>query len=307
MLVHPTPPSPQQYIIGAHSYLCVETDDVETVQAGLCLAIGTLTTAAHYLNFHSPPCVYLCFLSCLSSLSFCHLNFFLHFYLLFFCLQNSPLNQDSTKMIAEPTLDEKPSLMVNGHSEHMPSASTESRDNTLKPMDHDSVLNGSETIGFAQETLGVHGNATEDVDASKESNSFDAQGNTSPLYSTETSFEENSSHSFDIGGPVSFDIGSPVSGTLSGTPKLDSVESVSCAVELMQENMQICELVKCTESLPEEVCEVTMVESDDNESFCSIGSMNYVAQTREIVTEHVTTNVEVEPLSPVKKALISRG
>ena len=33
MLVHPTPPSPQQYITGAHSYLCVET-----VQAGLCLA-----------------------------------------------------------------------------------------------------------------------------------------------------------------------------------------------------------------------------------------------------------------------------
>lgn len=187
--------------------------------------------------------------------------------------------------------------MVNSHSEHMPSSGTENRDNTLKPMDHDLVLNGSETKG--QEALGVHGNATEDVDANKESKSFVAQGDTSSLYSSETPCEENSS--------CLFDIGSPVSSTLTGTPTLDSVASVLCGVEVMQENMLICEPVECTESLPEEVCEVVTVESDDNQSFCSIGSMEHVAQTHEIVAECVTSNVEVVPLNPVKKALVSRG
>ena len=210
-------------------------------------------------------------------------------------------------MIAEPTLLEKPSLMVNSHSEHMPSSGTENRDDALKPMDHDLVLNGSDTKGFAQEALGVHGNATEDVDANRESKSFVAQEDTSLLHSSETSFEENSSHLFDIGGPVSFDIGSPVSITLTGTPTSESVVSVSCGAEVLQENMVICEPVECTESLPQEVCEVATVESDDNESFCSIGSMEHVAQTREIVAECVTSNVEVVPLNPVKKALVSRG
>lgn len=221
------------------------------------------------------------------------------------CHKNSTLNPDTTKMIAEPTLLEKPSLMVNSHGEHMPSSGTENRGNALKPMDHDLVLNGSETKG--QEALGVHRNATDDVDASKESKSFVAQGDTSSLYSSETPFEENSSRLFDIGSPVSFDIGSPVSSTLTGTPTLDSVASVLCGAEVMQENMLICEPVECTESLPEEVCEVVTVESDDNQSFCSIGSMEHVAQTHEIVVECVTSNVEVVPLNPVKKALVSRG
>ena len=195
--------------------------------------------------------------------------------------------------------------MVNSHSEHMRSSGTENKDNALKPMDHDLVLNGSETKG--QEALGIHGNATEDVDASKESKSFVAQGDTSSLYSSETPFEENSSRLFDIGSPVSFDIGSPVSGTLTSTPTLDSVASVLCGAEVMQENMLICEPVECTESLPEEVCEVATVESDDNQSFSSIGSMEHVAQTHEIVVECVTSNAEVVPLNPVKKALVSRG
>ena len=81
--------------------------------------------------------------------------------------------------------------------------------------------------------------------------------------------------------------------------------SMSCAAELTQE-MQVC-VVDCTESAGG-TFEIATLDSDDNESVCSVGSAENCVQTCDVAMEcGGVVTVEEVPISPLQKALIRRG
>ena len=81
--------------------------------------------------------------------------------------------------------------------------------------------------------------------------------------------------------------------------------SVSCAAELAHDDMQMC-MVECVESVSEDF-EVATFDNDDSVSIFSLGSVENVVQTHEIVMECGEQIVEEVPMSPVDKALTRRG
>ena len=199
--------------------------------------------------------------------------------------------------------------MLNGHCEQLLSSKTmENGDPDMKFIDCHSESSKSGPSEVTVETPSFQEIAAHVVQASDESNVVVVQEESVTFYSPETPLEDNSfysaesSLSLNTSTPLHF--GEPVVQKLS----FDHESVVTCAAELLQEEMQICEPVESAESVTE-VCEVDTVESEDNISVCSIGSMDCVEQTHEneIVMECVTTVVEEVSMSPVKTALIRRG
>ena len=81
--------------------------------------------------------------------------------------------------------------------------------------------------------------------------------------------------------------------------------SMSCAAELAQDDMQMS-VVECVESVGEDF-EVATFDNDDSVSIFSLGSVENIVQTHEIVMECGEQIVEEVPMSPVDKALTRRG
>lgn len=223
--------------------------------------------------------------------------------------KNSPRKHNSIKEEVEQSDPKKPVLMLNGHCEQLLSSKTmENGDPDMKFIDCHSESSKSGPSEVTVETPSFQEITTHVVQASDESNVVVVQEESVAFYSPESPLEDNSfysaesSLSLNTSTPLHF--GEPVVQKLS----FDHESVITCAAELVQEEMQICEPVESAESVTE-VCEVDTVESGDNISVCSIGSMDSVEQTHEneIVMECVTTVVEEVSMSPVKKALIRRG
>ena len=81
--------------------------------------------------------------------------------------------------------------------------------------------------------------------------------------------------------------------------------SVSCAAEVAHSDMEMC-MVEYVESVGKDF-EVATCDSDDSVSICSLGSVENVVQTHDIVMECGEQIVEENPMSPVEKALTRRG
>ena len=81
--------------------------------------------------------------------------------------------------------------------------------------------------------------------------------------------------------------------------------SVSCAAELAHNDMEMC-MVECVESVDEDF-QVATFDNDDSVSIFSLGSIENIVQTHEIVMECGQQIVEEVPMSPVEKALTRRG
>ena len=105
---------------------------------------------------------------------------------------------------------------------------------------------------------------------------------------------------------MSDDTGAGVPVTFREATVLDCLEgSVSCAAELAHDEMQMC-MVECVESVGEDF-EVATFDGDDSVSIFSLGSVENVIQTHDIVMECGEQIVEEVPMSPVDKALTRRG
>ena len=194
---------------------------------------------------------------------------------------------------------------MNGYSESRPSECRENGNVTVVSIDHDPGLNESKTNTVVEDSsAGVQEGAAQVIDASNESDMFVVQEESPKFCCVETIVEEHSTCSSV--SSMSDDVGSSVAFT-EAVVQDSSEEWLSCAAELVQEDMQVCELVECTESVHEDF-QVAMVDGDDSVSVYSLGSTeNVKAQMHEITMECVENNVEEVPMNPVEKALIRRG
>ena len=180
---------------------------------------------------------------------------------------------------------------MNGYSESSSSECTENGNITVISIDHDP--NESKTS--------VQEGTAQVVDGSKESAIFVVQEESPEFCCVETVIEDQSTCSSV--SSMSDDAGSSVAFT--ETVVQDSSEEwLSCAAELVQGEMQVCELVECTESVQEDF---QVADRDDAVSVYSFGSTENIAQMHEIIMECVENNVEEVPMNPVEKALIRRG
>lgn len=221
---------------------------------------------------------------------------------------SSPKRQDSIREEADPddntsqasiiVPDPDRTSVMNGYSESLSSETKENGNVTVISSDSDPSLNECKTTKSVQECT------TQVVQDSPESDMFLVQEESTPFCCVET-VEGNSMQSSL--SSISDDAGSSVAFTEAVVQDL-SEESVSCAAELLQEDMEVCELVDCTESVLEEF-QVAPVESDDNISVysCNIGSSENIGQMHEIVQECEEKSMEEVPMNPVEKALIRRG
>ena len=105
---------------------------------------------------------------------------------------------------------------------------------------------------------------------------------------------------------MSDDTGAAVPVTYREATVVDCSEgSVSCAAELAHDDMQMC-MVECVESVGEDF-QVATFDNDDCVSIFSLGNVETIVQTHEIVMECGEQIVEEVPMSPVDKALTRRG
>lgn len=122
--------------------------------------------------------------------------------------------------------------------------------------------------------------------------------------SVQTVDERHSVASSESSMPDEVVAGAPV--TFKEPTVVDCSEgSVSCVAELAHNDMQMC-MVEYVESVGKDF-EVATYDSDDSLSICSLGSVENVVQTHDIVMECGEQIVEENPMSPVEKALTRRG
>lgn len=203
---------------------------------------------------------------------------------------------------SQGTPEHDKTMLVNGCHD---SAYTECQENgniTIISVDYDAASNADTSTVIQEKTTGVEECATEVVQVCDESaNMFVVQEESTTFCSVEAVDEQHSSRSTE--SSMSDDVGSSVA--FSGAVVQEfSGGSVSCAAELAQEDMQVCELVECTGS---EDFQVATVDCDDNMSVYNLGSTENIAEMREIVMECREQIVEEEvPMNPVEKALIRR-
>ena len=225
-------------------------------------------------------------------------------------MQNSLRRQDSIREETEPKDDDNQNqgtqepdktVLVNGYSD---SQHQENENITVISVDYDPASNSKTSTVVEGNTTSVEECATEVVQVCGDSNMFLVQEESTTFCCVETVVEEHSSRS--SASSMSDDVGSSVAFTEAVVQDLSLEGSVACAAELAQEDMQVCELVECTESVQEEF-QVAVVECDDNISVYNLGSSENIAQTHEIVMECEEKSVEQVPLNPVEKALIRRG
>ena len=190
---------------------------------------------------------------------------------------------------------------MNGYSD---SQHQENENITVISVDYDPASNSKTSTVVEGNTSSVEECATEVVQVCGDSNMFLVQEESTTFCCVETVVEEHSSRS--SASSMSDDVGSSVAFTEAVVQDLSLEGSVACAAELAQEDMQVCELVECTESVQEDF-QVAVVECDDNISVYNLGSSENIAQTHEIVMECEVKSVEQVPLNPVEKALIRRG
>ena len=230
-------------------------------------------------------------------------------------MQNSLKRQDSIREETEPKDDKNQSqdvsennntAVVNGYRDSTSSECQDNKDNTtIIAVDYNPASN-SETSTAMQEKKTTVGECTaEVVQACDESNVFVVQEETAEFCCVETVAEEHSAPSSR--SSMSDDAGSSVAFTEAVVQDCSEAGSVACAAELVQEDVEICELVECTDTSPNEFQVASVVECDDTFSVCSLGSSENIAQTHEIVMECGEQLVEEVPLNPVQKALIRRG
>lgn len=146
--------------------------------------------------------------------------------------------------------------------------------------------------------------ASEIVQVCDASDMVVVQEESTPFCSVQTVDERHSVASSECSMSDDTGTGGPV--TFREATVVDCSEgSMSCAAELAHDDMQVC-MVECVESVGEEF-EVATFDNDDSVSICSLGSVENIVQTHEIVMECGEQIVEEVTMSLVDKALTRRG
>ena len=192
-------------------------------------------------------------------------------------------------------------IIVNGFGDSVNSVYEGSDNITRISVDCEPAANSKQgSIGEEQEEKSIVNGATEVVHACDESNMFVVEEQSTEFCYVETVVEESSIPSSE--SSLSDDVGRSVACTEAVVQ-----DSVTCVAELVEEDMQICELAECAETSSEDFQVATVVENDDIVRVCSLGSSENIVQMHEVVMETGKQLIEEVPMSPMEKALIRRG
>ena len=142
-----------------------------------------------------------------------------------------------------------------------------------------SVYEGSDSITRISVDCEPAANSKQgSIGQEQEKNMFVVEEQSTEICYVETVVEESSIPSSE--SSLSDDVGRSVACTEAVVQ-----DSVTCVAELVEEDMQICELAECAETSSEDFQVATVVENDDIVRVCSLGSSENIVQMHEVVME----------------------